>query len=46
MRAKNIGPNYEITVDGRPRSDRVLRHVAVQSAQYLMTAPEIKGPDA
>ena len=25
MRAKNIGPNYEITVDGRPRSDRVLR---------------------
>jgi hypothetical protein len=25
MRAKNIGPNYEITVDGRPLSDRVLR---------------------
>jgi hypothetical protein len=32
---KQIGSRWEITVDGKPRSYRVDRQIAIESAQYL-----------
>jgi hypothetical protein len=35
MKVKQPGARWEITVDGKPRSYRVDRQIAVESAQYL-----------
>jgi hypothetical protein len=35
MMPKNTGARWEITVDGKPRSYRVDRQIAIESAQYL-----------
>jgi hypothetical protein len=32
---KNTGARWEITVDGKPRSYRVDKQIAIDSAQYL-----------
>jgi hypothetical protein len=32
---KHTGPRWEITVDGRPRSYRDRRQIAIESAEYL-----------
>ena len=32
---KQIGARWEITVDGKPRSYRVDKQIAIESAQYL-----------
>ena len=34
---KNIGANYEIAVDGTPRSYRVDKQIATDSARFLTT---------
>jgi hypothetical protein len=38
---KHTGPRWEITVDGRPRSYRDRRQIAIESAEYL----ESKNPN-
>src|SRR5712675_684864 len=35
MKAKQTGARWEITVDGKPRSYRDDRQIAIESAQYL-----------
>ena len=35
MMPKNTGARWEITVDGKPRSYRVDKQIAIESAQYL-----------
>ena len=35
MKVKQTGANWDITVDGKPRSYRVDKQIAFDSAQYL-----------
>jgi hypothetical protein len=42
MKVKQTGANWDITVDGKPRSYRVDKQIAFDSAQYLKS----KNPNA